>query len=299
MSSSINTVLITGVGGPAGRSVCNQLRALDPTITIIGTDIRPVTAETDVFGIGYRARDREHVPFLQSLITQYQVDLLIPTVQDELPIIAAHAAELSAPVIISDARVTEICHDKLLTALYLGTLGISAPWTRAATEVPHSYHYPLVLKPRVSRGGRGVRILDSPDQAFDLDSSLIIQAFAPGTEYCPQIYRSPLSGDVFVAVLEKTELKQGRVGNAASVQRLPEDAAPDIAQLAQDTTTALDLYGPLDMDIRREASGIPVVLEVNARFGANSAHAPELLTSLLADAARLQSPAQPEKAWRR
>ena len=34
--------------------------------------------------------------------------------------------------------------------------------------------------------------------------------------------------------------------------------------------------------LRRRADGVPVVLEVNARFGANSAHAPELLDAALA-----------------
>ena len=45
--------------------------------------------------------------------------------------------------------------------------------------------------------------------------------------------------------------------------------------------SAVRLQGPLDVDIRRRADGTPVVLEVNARFGANSAHAPEILTALL------------------
>ena len=33
--------------------------------------------------------------------------------------------------------------------------------------------------------------------------------------------------------------------------------------------------------MRRRADGVPVVLEINARFGANSAHAPEVLDRLL------------------
>lgn len=37
------------------------------------------------------------------------------------------------------------------------------------------------------------------------------------------------------------------------------------------------------MDIRRDADGTPVVLEVNSRFGANSASAPELLAAVLAE----------------
>ena len=45
---------------------------------------------------------------------------------------------------------------------------------------------------------------------------------------------------------------------------------------------ALGLTGPVDVDVRRLVDGRPVVLEVNARFGANSAAAPELLDAVLA-----------------
>lgn len=291
MSSPMTTVLITGVGGPAGRSLCAQLRALHPAVTIIGTDIRDVTADTDLFVPGHHATDPEHVPSLQALITDYDVDLLVPTVQDELPIIAAQTTRLAAPVVISDARAVQICHDKLLTARYLQSCQVSVPWTRDGTQPP--LDYPYVARPRVSRGGRGVAVIDTPDQTITTDPALLLQGFAPGIEYCPQIYRSPVTGEMFIAVLEKTELKQGRVGNAAGVRRIPDTAATDIVDLARRATEALDLYGPLDMDIRRQADGCPVVLEVNARFGANSAHTPELLERLLTDATHLAPNAQP------
>jgi carbamoyl-phosphate synthase large subunit len=46
---------------------------------------------------------------------------------------------------------------------------------------------------------------------------------------------------------------------------------------------AIGLRGPADVDVRRRADGTPVVLEINARFGANLTHAPEVLDALLAD----------------
>jgi carbamoyl-phosphate synthase large subunit len=50
------------------------------------------------------------------------------------------------------------------------------------------------------------------------------------------------------------------------------------------------LTGPVDVDIRRLADGTPVVLEVNARFGANSTYAPELLDMALANWERRRQP---------
>ena len=58
-----------------------------------------------------------------------------------------------------------------------------------------------------------------------------------------------------------------------------------MALLAVKACHALKLKGPIDLDVRRMADGHPVVLEVNARFGANSSLAPELLAEGLKSAA--------------
>lgn len=294
MSSPIKTVLVTGVGGPAGISICRQLRATTPDIRIIGTDIREVEPLVDLFLLGPRADSPELLIFLGDVVAKYGVDVVIPTVQDELPIVAAGAKELGCEVIMSGPAAVEVCHDKLLTALRLQKHGLAVPWTRIGSATPVSY--PLVVKPRVSRGGRGVVVATSARELPTLDTSMIIQEFAPGTEYCPQVYRSPLDGAITVVVLEKTTLRDGQVGNATGVRRLGEIDAADVRYLATSVVQALDLYGPVDMDIRRDSYDRPVVLEINARFGAHSAHAPELLAHLLTDARLLLSAAEPTVA---
>jgi D-alanine-D-alanine ligase-like ATP-grasp enzyme len=59
--------------------------------------------------------------------------------------------------------------------------------------------------------------------------------------------------------------------------------APDVAELAITAGRALGLSGPLDIDIRRRADNVPVVLEINARFGIHIAQAPEVLDAALAN----------------
>ena len=82
--------------------------------------------------------------------------------------------------------------------------------------------------------------------------------------------------------MEKTELAQGSVGNAVSTRRAEAGEAMDVGNLAMGAVRSLGLTGPVDVDVRRRADGTPVVLEVNARFGANSGQAPELLDAVLA-----------------
>jgi carbamoylphosphate synthase large subunit len=150
---------------------------------------------------------------------------------------------------------------------------------RSVDEVAEKIGWPCISKPRVGRGGREVALRTPQDwpALVALGERYILQEFAEGTDYAPNIFSSA-NGYERVVVLEKTELKEGIVGNAKSVQRVD---APDVASLAAAAAHAVGLTGPLDIDIRRRKDGIPVVLEINARFGANIRYAPEVLDAAL------------------
>ncbi len=320
MDHPMTSLLVTGAGGPAGRTLGAQLAAraaAGADLTWVGVDITPVTdphfPDTDH---APRADAWDYATGMRDLIDKHAPDLVIPTVQDELPQVAVLADALgrAAPgarglpeptdggpgtpspvgVIVTAAPgPAAIAADKLLTMLALDRAGVLIPRYALPTDFPGVREAlawargPIVVKPRVSRGGRGVRLIETPADLpgppawAGLDASWIVQSFAGGTEYGPQVYRTP-SGEATVVVLEKTALKEGRVGNAAAVVRQADDAAPDVEELARRTVEALGLVGPVDMDIRRDTTGAPVVLEVNGRFGANCAHAPELLDAVLA-----------------
>jgi carbamoyl-phosphate synthase large subunit len=83
-----------------------------------------------------------------------------------------------------------------------------------------------------------------------------------------------------VVVLRKLARTHGAVGNGTAVERVLD--AADAGAVALDAARAIGLRGPVDIDVRRLADGVPAVLEINARFGAHSAHAPELVDAVLA-----------------
>jgi carbamoylphosphate synthase large subunit len=80
-------------------------------------------------------------------------------------------------------------------------------------------------------------------------------------------------------VLEKTELKDGLVGNALTVERVDDR---EVAELAAAAVRALSLEGPIDVDVRRGGDGRPFILEINARVGANVRAAEEILIAMIA-----------------
>lgn len=286
-------ILITGCGGPAGRALGWQLA--DSGHTIVGADMN--VSFDPLFRTAAAvpaATDPAMLPVLRRLLKKFEIDLLIPTVSDELPSIAAASSSLltHAAVVISSHASVVLAHDKYLTMAKLASASVPVPrfglpsdFTSTADALER-LGGPFVLKPRISRGGRGVTVVEEPSQIewATLDDSLIVQEFAPGTEYAPMIYHSTTGPAApVIAVLEKTKLENGRVGNALLVKRLATDAEPDVVHTSLEAVRSLGLTGPVDMDVRRRSDGTPVVLEINARFGANSRHAPEILHAVLHD----------------
>lgn len=306
VSSPERTVLITGAGGPAGRSLGRQLAervAEGLSVRVIGVDLAPLeaTGYDQVVGVP-PAADLGYGPAMRDVVSAFAPDVIIPTVQDELPQIAVLADVLAraaadarpdhvpARVVTAGATGSAIASDKLLTMWALAAAGVSVPVHAPANAFASAADAltwaggPVVVKPRVSRGGRGVVLIEDPAGVdwSTFGAAHVVQNFAGGTEYAPQTYRSG-DGSVRSYVLEKTVLKEGRVGNAADAIRLPDGSLPEIEQLAIATVEALGLVGPVDMDVRLDDAGRPLVLEVNGRFGALSALAPELLAGVLAD----------------
>ncbi len=278
------TFLVTGIGGPAGRNTAALL--MERGARVIGTDMRPVPNAALPCLTVPPAAAPEFVPTLAELAQAYRVDILIPTVQEELPFIAANWSLYSTvPALIPSPEAVQRAHDKYETCLALTAAGVATPAfilpseVSSADDIAQRLGWPCIGKPRIGRGGRGVHLFQRAcwAGALGLNDDFVLQAFAPGIEYDVNAFIG-MDGRALAIVLEKIELRGGQVGNAVRVQRTQAD---DVAALALAAGRALGLTGPFDVDVRRLADGLPVVLEVNARFGANIAHAPEILDASL------------------
>lgn len=281
----MSSFLVTGVGGPAGRNVASLL--LERNQRVIGTDLQALQPDGMPFYQVPPAGSPDLLPKVHEIARNEKVCLVIPTVSEELPVFASGWKwQAEIPVLTSDARPVEIANDKYLTSLTLDQAGVRVPrfalpsQVHSAEEVAQRLGWPCISKPRVGRGGREVTVRYEQDwlEIARLGDSYILQEFAAGTDFAPNVFIGA-DGQECVIVLEKTELKEGLVGNAKQVKRTD---APDVANLAVAAARAVGLRGPLDIDIRRRTDGLPVVLEINARFGANIRYASEVLEAALA-----------------
>src|SRR5512138_564516 len=278
------TVVVTGVGGPAGSAAARWFH--ERGLPVVGTDVREVPSPGS-FRRATAVADLGFASALLALVDTERPGLLVPTVSEELPAVAQMRPSILArgcAVAIGPAMGVAVAGDKLHTAEACARMGIPVPRTlRAGTpraEVVATLGLPVLSKPRVGRGGRGVRVHRTEAEVLAAPGGDVVwQEFVPGEEFDVTLYLEP-SGELAAGVvLRKTALKEGDVGNAAAVERCE---APDVLEVAVRAARGLELWGPLDVDVRRRRDGTPVLLEVNARLGAHSLAASEVLEALLA-----------------
>lgn len=281
----MDSILITGIGGPAGRAAAAFFRSKG--LRIIGTDIVPVEDGGDVFRLVPRGDDPLFPDALITLFRTHRPVGIVPTVTEELVACATLRPILrnaGCRMFISAKEPAAIANDKFLSATTLQTRGVPVPRTLLAGEVRDARHagtllgYPLIAKPRFGRGGRGVTvIMNERDAQQENRTDIVYQEFMPGREYDANVFAFPAGIARASVILWKSILKEGAVGNAVAVERA---SHPAVSRVAEQAVRALQLEGPLDMDIRLGADGNPYILEINGRVGANALTAHETLEAL-------------------
>ncbi|MCP3676172.1 MAG: ATP-grasp domain-containing protein [Deltaproteobacteria bacterium] len=277
-------ILVTGVGGPAGRGTVEHLAGLGHIL--IGTDMQEVESPVDSFYTVPPALDPSYGEILVEMIEKERVALFIPTVTEELPIVARLKETIEGygcKLFISPPDGTEIADDKLKTVRFLEEHKIPVPLSfdggHSREEMSRKLAFPILAKPRVSRGGRGV-LLHRTRETLEGErrEDILFQEFIPGKEFDLNLFIEE-DGEISASVvLEKTALKEGITGNALAVERVDMD---DVAQLGIRVARLLKLEGPLDIDFRLRRDGTPVLLEINARLGGNILSAREVLDQLI------------------
>jgi carbamoyl-phosphate synthase large subunit len=264
-------VLVTGVGGPAGVAVVRSLAGRG--------DADVFAADMDGWASGLylvAAERRRIVPpgadptFVDALITmcqQDEIDVLVSTVDVELPPLAMRRdelAEVAGTTLAAPPTTTlDIALDKYALAQSCESL-TRVPETALLDSEgsARDWAFPVIVKPRRGAGSRGVRIVSTREDltALGFDPALIIQAFLPGAEYSVDVIAD--AGGHVVAAVPRTRT---RVDSGVSVAgRTIHDE--ELEQVASEVARAIGLVGVANVQLRRDPEGRPALLEVNPRF---------------------------------
>lgn len=256
-------VLVTGAGGPAGVAVIRSL--------LNRGDAEVFAADMDGWASGLylvpadRRRlvlpgaDAGFVDGIIGIVADAGIDVVIPTVDVELPALAARSEELGAVLAAPSPETLDTALDKYaLAAACTGALRV--PTTVLLGE-PWTGGFPVIVKPRRGAGSRGVHLV-ADRAALDAegsDAAQIVQEYLPGEEFSVDVLAGP---DGVIAAVPRTRT---RVDSGVSIAgRTVHD--PELEDAARAVAVAIGLVGVANVQLRRDADGVPALLEVNPRF---------------------------------
>lgn len=263
-------VLVTGVGGPAGVAVLRSLLRR-PGVEVYAADMDGWAA-----GLYLVPADRRRlVPpgaepgfarAIGELCAEDRIDVLFPTVDAELLPLADTREELRSAGTTLAAPATEtlrLCLDKAALAERCAPT-VRVPDTRVleGSAPDADWRFPVIVKPRSGSGSRGVRLVADRDalRALAPDPALLVQELLPGEEYSVDVL-ADASGRVVAAVPRTRSRVDSGVSIAGTTVR-----DPDLERAASATAEAIGLVGVANVQLRRDVSDRPALLEVNPRF---------------------------------
>jgi carbamoyl-phosphate synthase large subunit len=256
---SMYRVGITGVGGAAGVSCIKALSAHE----LYGFDCNPLSAGLNLVKRGLIVPPADSPTFfkmLKRLCEILRIDVLIPTVDEELLIIAERKDELPCRVAVAPLGVIRNCLDK---RRLMEVLHENVPKTAYPAFKSDGVGFPVVVKPARGRGARDIYVCrDEVDLDYALKvcpKPIIIQEFLNPPEYSVDTL-SDLKGNCLVTVpRERTEVKGGVVWRGKIVDDVK------IKSLAKWAVEKLGLTGPAVVQMRENK-----IFEVNPRFGGST-----------------------------
>ncbi|MGH7178586.1 MAG: ATP-grasp domain-containing protein, partial [Tepidisphaeraceae bacterium] len=168
----------------------------------------------------------KYIDALADVVQREKIDMLIPLIDSELPVIAAAAERfvgLGCVALISSASVVAVCRDKLATYRKLTEAGIDTPatslWIAAVEQKRH--RFPYFLKPRFGSAAMGnyvVRTIDELQTFGARVKNAIVQEFVEGAEHTLDVYVD-FEGRVRCVVPRKRlEVRTGEVSKGLIVK---------------------------------------------------------------------------------
>jgi carbamoyl-phosphate synthase large subunit len=205
----------------------------------------------------------DFVDGIRRICADDSIDVVISTVDVELPPLAARRDELGAVLAAPSVATLAVTLDKWELAQRCAPL-LRVPVTRLlnADGIALRWTFPVIVKPRRGAGSRGVRLVADRAAltAMEPDEALIIQEHLPGDEFSVDVFAGADGG--VVAAVPRTRT---RVDSGVSIagQTVHDEG---LEQTAAAVARAIGLRGVANVQLRRDSEGVPALLEVNPRF---------------------------------
>lgn len=291
---------MTGAGAPGGPGIIKAL--LEGDVDLLVGDANP-TASGRFLAPQFvqlpNAGDDSFIPFVLDVCRRNKIDVVFPLVTRELFKFSEHKQEFAQEgirILVSDFDSLSIANDKGKLYTHLQARGIPVPdfritstydgLVKAVKELGYPTK-PLCVKPTVSNGSRGVRILQQSVNEFDLlfhhkPSHLFITfehllSILRGHTFPELLISECLPGEEFTVDTLVGEGKaklilprvRTKMNGGISVQGTFLNHAEIIAYCTEVIST-LDLEGPIGLQVKADEQNRFRILEINPRIQGTS-----------------------------
>jgi carbamoyl-phosphate synthase large subunit len=169
-----------------------------------------------------------YIKQLLQIVRKYNVKLLVPTVDLDLPILAevkAKFADVGCTVLISTPQAVNICQDKRQTFKFLVKNGFDTPVTYSVQQAltKKNLKYPYFLKPWDGYASRGTTKVNNRKELTFYTKKIpncIVQEFVTGQEFTCDVYVDFNLKVKCVVPRRRIETRAGEVSKSKIIKNL-------------------------------------------------------------------------------
>jgi carbamoyl-phosphate synthase large subunit len=253
---------------PLVQAFRNALRALSLPGAVIVSDVNPLSPAVHVADRAYRvplSSDPGYIDEIRSICRDERVRLVVPTIDDELPVFAAARDRLASDGVTlacSPAASNLLCNDKLATCAHLRASGVPAARSYRGADVSADVQLPLFIKPRTGRGAVGAFAVHTRRELeFFLEyvPDPVVQELLEGPEYTIDVLCGFDARPLAIVPRERVVIRAGVIDRGRTVYD------PSLIALARAACDAIPFWGPVNIQCRMRGRDA-VIFEINPRF---------------------------------
>ncbi len=218
-----------------------------------------------------RCTDEAFIPAMLDLCRRRAIRLVVPTIDTELPVYAAHReafAAIGTTVAIGGPETIAIGRDKTRTHQWLTEHELPRVAQASPAQVlrePAAWRFPLYAKPVTGSASKGIRLVKDVDElaAATREGGFIVQEVAAGQEYTLDAFIDAEGMCRCIVPRKRIEVRGGEVSKGQTVR------CETIEQLGFTACARLpDARGAINIQIFHDAAtGRCAIIEINPRFG--------------------------------
>jgi len=236
---------------------------------------RVVVADVDASSPAVHVADRAYrVPFssepgyveaLLDICVSERIRLVVPTVDDELEVVARardRFGAVGAMLAASSPETAALCNDKYRACLHLTACGIDAARSWLPATLPSDPPDVLFIKPRVGRGSVGAHLIRNRREREFFTTYVadpVIQEFLEAPEYTIDMLCDGAGRPLSIVPRQRTVIRAGVSDRGRTVK------SDVLETLAIRVAAAIPFQGPVNIQCRMR-QGTPAIFEINPRF---------------------------------